>query len=38
MTRKVLIDTAFNEIDKHRDKIINIANSILHEPEVGFKE
>ena len=38
MTKKVLIDTAFNEIDKQRDKIINIANSILHEPEVGFKE
>jgi len=38
VNKKALIDTAFNEIDKHRDKIINIANSILHEPEVGFKE
>ena len=33
-----MIDISFNEIDKHRDKIIDIANSILHEPEVGFKE
>ncbi|MCK5196828.1 MAG: M20/M25/M40 family metallo-hydrolase, partial [Spirochaetales bacterium] len=38
MNKKALIDTAFNEIDNHRDKVINIANSILHEPEVGFKE
>ncbi|MCD4681336.1 MAG: amidohydrolase [Bacteroidales bacterium] len=29
---------AFNEIDKHRDDIIQIANSIEMEPEEGFKE
>ena len=38
MTKKALKDIAFKEIDKHRDKIISIANSILHEPEEGFKE
>lgn len=38
MNKKDLIKTAFKEIDKHQDKIINIANSILHEPEEGFKE
>ncbi len=38
MTKKALVDTAFSEIDKHRDKIIDIAKSILHEPEEGFKE
>lgn len=38
MNKKSLIETAFKEIDKHRDKIISIANSILHEPEEGFKE
>ncbi len=38
MDKKTLIESAFKEIDKHRNKIINIANSILHEPEEGFKE
>jgi len=38
MNKKTLEEIAFKEIDKHRDKIIDIANSILHEPEVGFKE
>ena len=38
MDKKTLQDIAFKEIDKHRNKIIDIANSILHEPEEGFKE
>ena len=38
MDKNALKDIAFKEIEKHRDKIIDIANSILHEPEEGFKE
>ena len=38
MNKEILIQTAFEEIDKYRDKIINIADSILKEPEEGFKE
>lgn len=38
MDKKALQNMAFKEIDNYRDKIIDIANSILHEPEEGFKE
>ena len=38
MSKQELIKTAFDEIEKHRDIIINIGNSILHEPEEGFRE
>lgn len=38
MNRKELIRIAFEKIDANRDKIINFAESINREPEVGFKE
>jgi amidohydrolase len=38
MNKKNLIKIAFDEIDKNRDLIIKIGNSILHEPEEGFRE
>ena len=38
MNKEKIIKTAFEEIDRYRNKIINIADSILNGPEEGFRE